>query len=281
MNDLTNINNTELPLFVSLFDTEDGHDSFADTCEPKDYFNCSNIHETQWKTDVKELQHLKVDEQPYFNDTEHPLFFLLFDIKNDYDSIVDFCEPSDNFNQSDICETQKDILTVVEKPPYLDVLEDKFDYDDENTEESEPLYLVDNLVYITKVDSQHNHELVKNIDIVASHYCKLFLEIRDEVKILTASRAHAGAIIETIRHEKRVTSDAGSIYIELMKQKQDNPMLHIDTCFEGKDNHLEKGFGIMKKALNLAISTGRSEELYEMHSRLVNKMENEIAKNKG
>ncbi|CAG8795189.1 2002_t:CDS:1, partial [Dentiscutata erythropus] len=115
------------PLFPSLFDTEDGRDSFADTCEPKDYFNHSNIHETQWRTDVGELQHLKVDEQPYFNNTEHPLFSLLFDIKNNYSSIVDTCEPSDDFNQSDIRETQKDILTVVEKPPYLDVLEDKFD----------------------------------------------------------------------------------------------------------------------------------------------------------
>ena len=114
-----------------------------------------------------ELQHLKVDEQPYFNDTKHSLFSLLFDIENDYGSIIDTCEPSDDFNQSDIRETQKDILTVVEEPPYLDVLEDKFDQletyderlqvtdielpclnkppevgDDENTEESGPLYPV-------------------------------------------------------------------------------------------------------------------------------------------
>ncbi|CAG8679726.1 9170_t:CDS:1, partial [Dentiscutata heterogama] len=46
---------------------------------------------------------------------------------NNYGSIVDTCELSDDFNQSDIRETQKDILTVVEELSYLDVLEDKFD----------------------------------------------------------------------------------------------------------------------------------------------------------
>ncbi|CAG8616934.1 16441_t:CDS:1, partial [Dentiscutata heterogama] len=79
------------------------------------------------RTDMRELQHLKVDEQLYFNDTEYLLFSLLFDIENDYSSIVDTCKPSDDFNQSNIHETQKDLLIVVEEPPYLDVLEDKFD----------------------------------------------------------------------------------------------------------------------------------------------------------
>ncbi|CAG8802962.1 4128_t:CDS:2, partial [Racocetra fulgida] len=46
-----------------------------------------------------------------------------------------------------------------------------------------------------------------------------------------------------------------------------------------KFSHLER-FRIMKKALTLAISIGRVEEFYEMHSSLVNEMENEIAKNK-
>src|SRR5205085_3411469 len=38
-----------------------------------------------------------------------------------------------------------------------------------------------------------------------------------------------------------------------------------------------RGFGIMKKTLNLAIATGRMEELYEVHSRLAKEMEAEIA----
>ncbi|RIB20940.1 hypothetical protein C2G38_2034804 [Gigaspora rosea] len=38
----------------------------------------------------------------------------------------------------------------------------------------------------------------------------------------------------------------------------------------------EKGFGIFKKVLNLAIVTNRAEELYEIHKKLVKEMENEI-----
>jgi hypothetical protein len=37
-----------------------------------------------------------------------------------------------------------------------------------------------------------------------------------------------------------------------------------------------RGFGIMKKTLNLAIATGRTEELYEIHLKLANEMEAEI-----
>ena len=38
-----------------------------------------------------------------------------------------------------------------------------------------------------------------------------------------------------------------------------------------------KGFGIMKKILNLAIATGRAEELYEIHENLGKEMEGELA----
>ncbi|RIB14386.1 hypothetical protein C2G38_2322942 [Gigaspora rosea] len=37
-----------------------------------------------------------------------------------------------------------------------------------------------------------------------------------------------------------------------------------------------KGFGMLKKVLNLAIVTNRAEELYEIHKKLVKEMENEI-----
>ncbi|CAG8740010.1 17094_t:CDS:2, partial [Racocetra fulgida] len=68
-----------------------GRDSSIDIYKPKDYFNYSNIHKTQWRTDIEELRHLK----------------------DDYGSSVDICEPN--------------ILIVVEEPPYLDMLENKFD----------------------------------------------------------------------------------------------------------------------------------------------------------
>lgn len=38
-----------------------------------------------------------------------------------------------------------------------------------------------------------------------------------------------------------------------------------------------KGFGIMKKVLNLAIATGRVEELYEIHEKLGKELESEMA----
>ncbi|CAG8704291.1 5389_t:CDS:2, partial [Funneliformis caledonium] len=38
----------------------------------------------------------------------------------------------------------------------------------------------------------------------------------------------------------------------------------------------EKGFGLMKKTLNLAIETGRIEELYKIHDKLIKEMESEV-----
>src|SRR5579871_2958811 len=38
-----------------------------------------------------------------------------------------------------------------------------------------------------------------------------------------------------------------------------------------------KGFGIMKKVLNLAIATGRVDELYEIHEKLSKELESEMA----
>jgi hypothetical protein len=101
---------------------------------------------------------------------------------------------------------------------------------------------------------------VENIGIVASHYRKLSPEMKDDVKLLATCEVHAGAIIEVlqkkypdkyiharnvynmiqaIRH-KNGTSDAGSMYLELMKQRQEDPTFHVNACFEGKDNHLVK-----------------------------------------
>ncbi|CAG8635878.1 9411_t:CDS:1 [Cetraspora pellucida] len=42
-----------------------------------------------------------------------------------------------------------------------------------------------------------------------------------------------------------------------------------------------KGFGLMKKTLNLAIQTGCTEELYELHQQFINKMEKQLAKQEG
>ncbi|CAB4425493.1 unnamed protein product [Rhizophagus irregularis] len=91
---------------------------------------------------------------------------------------------------------------------------------------------------------------------VASHYRKLTPEMRDDVKLLATCGVRAGAIIEvlqvkypdkfiysrniynmvqTIRNQNNTSSDAGSMYLELMKQQQENPTFHVDACFE--DNH--------------------------------------------
>ena len=117
----------------------------------------------------------------------------------------------------------------------------------------------DNLVHITKVDGEHNHELVENVRMVASHYRKLTPEMRDDVTLLATCGVRAGAIIEvlqhkypekyihsrnvynliqTIRHQNQATSDAGSMYLALMNQQQENPTFHVDARFEGQDNHL-------------------------------------------
>ncbi|CAB5359026.1 unnamed protein product [Rhizophagus irregularis] len=92
----------------------------------------------------------------------------------------------------------------------------------------------DNLVYITKINGEHNHPLVKNINMVASHYRKLTPEMRDDVKLLATCGVRAGAIIEVLQ-VKYPDNDAGSMYLELMKQQQENPTFHVDACFE--DNH--------------------------------------------
>ncbi|PKC54237.1 hypothetical protein RhiirA1_477708 [Rhizophagus irregularis] len=98
----------------------------------------------------------------------------------------------------------------------------------------------DNLVYITKINGEHNHPLVKNINIVASHYRKFTPEMRDDVKLLATCDVHAGAIIEVLQVKYLDNSDAGSMYFELMKQQQENPTFHVDACFEGQNNHLTR-----------------------------------------
>ena len=118
----------------------------------------------------------------------------------------------------------------------------------------------DNLVYITKVENQHNHELVENIAILAPSYRKFTQEMSDDVRLLTECGVRPGAIIDVLQnknpgkyiHDRNVynlvnsiwrqknhaKSDAGSMYINLMKQQQENPAFHVDAQFEGEDNHL-------------------------------------------
>ncbi|RIB27530.1 hypothetical protein C2G38_2160395 [Gigaspora rosea] len=90
----------------------------------------------------------------------------------------------------------------------------------------------DNLVYITKIEGQYNHELIKNIDMVASYYRKLSPEICNKMRLLAASGVHSGAIVEILQCK----------YIHSLNvynmQKQENPTFHIDARFEAKDNHL-------------------------------------------
>ncbi|CAG8522171.1 12658_t:CDS:2, partial [Cetraspora pellucida] len=117
----------------------------------------------------------------------------------------------------------------------------------------------DNMVYITNVCNQHNHALVENISMIAPSYHQLTLEMHDDVRLLVTCKVCSDAIIEilqhkypgkyihpcdvynlvqTIRYQKGVTSDASSIYLKLLKQKQDSLIFHVDACFKGKDNHL-------------------------------------------
>ncbi|CAG8696829.1 4267_t:CDS:10, partial [Funneliformis caledonium] len=54
----------------------------------------------------------------------------------------------------------------------------------------------DNLVHITKVEGEHNHELVENIRMVSPCYRKLTPEMRDDIALLATCGVRAGAIIE-------------------------------------------------------------------------------------
>ncbi|CAG8724192.1 1521_t:CDS:2, partial [Rhizophagus irregularis] len=117
----------------------------------------------------------------------------------------------------------------------------------------------DNLIHITKIDGEHNHDLVDNIRMVTPHFRKLTPEMYDDVALFAACGVRAGTIIEvlqhkypekyiharniynlvqTLRHQNQTTSDAGSMYLALMNQQQENPTFHVDARFEGHDNHL-------------------------------------------
>ena len=56
----------------------------------------------------------------------------------------------------------------------------------------------DNLVYITKVENQHNHEFVENIAILVSSYQKFIQEMSDNVRLLTEYGVQPGAIIDVL-----------------------------------------------------------------------------------
>jgi MULE transposase domain len=118
----------------------------------------------------------------------------------------------------------------------------------------------DNLVYITKVENQHNHKLVETIAILAPSYRKFTPEMQEDVRLLATCGVRSGAIIEVLQHknpgkyihdrdiynlvnsirreQNQSKSDAGSIYLNLMKQQQENPSFHVDAQFEGQENRL-------------------------------------------
>jgi hypothetical protein len=84
--------------------------------------------------------------------------------------------------------------------------------------------------------------------------------MQDDVRLLTTCGVRSGAIVEVLQHknpgmyihdrdvynminqfrrEKNpVKSDAGSVYLNLMKQQNENPSFHVDAQFEGQDNRL-------------------------------------------
>ncbi|PKK61223.1 hypothetical protein RhiirC2_792136 [Rhizophagus irregularis] len=75
------------------------------------------------------------------------------------------------------------------------------------------------------VEGNHN----ENIGMVASRYRKLNSE-------MTTCGVRAA-----IRN-KNGTSDAGSMYLELMRQQREDPTFYVDAHFEGQDNHLVRLF---------------------------------------
>ncbi|CAG8655849.1 245_t:CDS:2, partial [Diversispora eburnea] len=95
----------------------------------------------------------------------------------------------------------------------------------------------DNLVYITKVENQHNHKLVETIAALASSYQKFTPEMQEDIRLLATCGVRSGAIIEVLRH-KNLGNDAGSIYLNLIKQQQENPSFYVDAQFEGQENRL-------------------------------------------
>ncbi|CAG8664040.1 15791_t:CDS:2 [Cetraspora pellucida] len=111
----------------------------------------------------------------------------------------------------------------------------------------------DNKIYITKIDNQHNYALINNIKIVATYYQRLTPKMHDDIKLLASCRVHAEAIIEVLqkknlgkyihicnvyniiqmnRIQKKTISDAGSMYLELIKHQQADPTFYINACIE-------------------------------------------------
>ncbi|CAG8630521.1 2803_t:CDS:2, partial [Diversispora eburnea] len=95
----------------------------------------------------------------------------------------------------------------------------------------------DNMVYITKVENNHNHKLVNNIIALASSYQKFTPEMQDDVRLLVTCGVQSDAIVEMLQH-KNLEIEAGSVYLNLMKQQNKNFSFHVDAQFEGQDNHL-------------------------------------------
>ncbi|RIB05128.1 hypothetical protein C2G38_2220559 [Gigaspora rosea] len=121
----------------------------------------------------------------------------------------------------------------------------------------------DNMIHISKISGQHDHVLVKNIEIVATYYRKLTPEMYNEIRLLAASGVHSGAIIEVLQkknpekyiharnvyniiqtscaQEKKV-SDARAMFLELLKYQQKDPTFYIDAQFERDNNYLTRLF---------------------------------------
>ncbi|CAG8655145.1 1586_t:CDS:2, partial [Diversispora eburnea] len=110
------------------------------------------------------------------------------------------------------------------------------------------------------IENQHNHELVENISTLTFSYRRFASEMRDDVRLLVACGVRPGAIIEVLQYKNlekyihdrnvynlvnsiyckknHVKSDAGSMYVDLIKQQYKNLSFHIDAQFESQDNHL-------------------------------------------
>ncbi|CAB5310046.1 unnamed protein product [Rhizophagus irregularis] len=88
--------------------------------------------------------------------------------------------------------------------------------------------------YVPQKEAHINEERDRGHHSVASHYRKLTPEMHDDVKLLATCGVRADAIIEVLQ-VKYLDNDAGSMYLELMKQQQENPIFHVNACFEDAD----------------------------------------------
>ncbi|RHZ51694.1 hypothetical protein Glove_475g15 [Diversispora epigaea] len=88
---------------------------------------------------------------------------------------------------------------------------------------------------------------------------------------------HHDPTVSAILGQEFGTVEVSDVNFSYLETIWDNYVFTKEVCEElSQKQQYRRGFGIMKKTLNLAIATGRVEELYEVHLKLIKDMEAEI-----